>query len=110
MMNFRSEETKSKGVTVLVDARSATWRSTRSCIRRVGDRLLDEDEEEVTARLIALRPDGFWDKQRVDNYCTRVITSAQGDRREVSERFAALSMLAYKRVALFTDHRAFYYL
>lgn len=76
----RSEETRAAGLTLLVDARSAQWRTARAHIRRASLRL-----GSAAATVIALRPDGFWDKQRVDNYCTR----ARGDG-EVSERAPAL--------------------
>ncbi|OXU25614.1 hypothetical protein TSAR_004154 [Trichomalopsis sarcophagae] len=61
-----SEDTQANGLTLLVDARSATWRSARSHIRQACLQLGPR-----AASVIAVRPDGFWDNHRVDNYCTK---------------------------------------
>lgn len=52
--------------------------------------------DSYAASVIAVRPDGFWDKQRVDNYCTK----AHGDG-EVSERASLIKracMCVYIRI------------
>ncbi|KAJ8687535.1 hypothetical protein QAD02_023329 [Eretmocerus hayati] len=65
-----SEETKKSGLALLVDARSATWRMARAFAREAGQQMqLDHQVDQLS--LVVLRPDGFWDKQRVDNYCTK---------------------------------------
>ncbi|XP_031789486.1 uncharacterized protein LOC100679567 isoform X4 [Nasonia vitripennis] len=65
-LDIFSEDTQANGLTLLVDARSATWRSARSHIRQACLQLGPR-----SASVIAVRPDGFWDNHRVDNYCTK---------------------------------------
>lgn len=54
-----------------MDATRSAWRMTRACIRQVGV-VLGAD----AAAIIVLRPEVFWDKQRVDN-CAR--TQKEGE-------------------------------
>lgn len=65
MYIFFSKTSRSKGITVIVDARKGPWKVARSCIRQVCTVCGTEE----LAQLIVLRPDAFWDKQRVEN-CT----------------------------------------
>lgn len=60
------QETRSRGFTVVVDGQKNAWRVARACIRHVSLSLGSD-----LASLIVLRPDAFWDKQRVDN-CTKI--------------------------------------
>ncbi|XP_021915283.1 SEC14 domain and spectrin repeat-containing protein 1, partial [Zootermopsis nevadensis] len=66
-----SAETRRNGLTLVLDATRSAWRMARACIRQV----------EVTmgadaAAIFVLRPEAFWDKQRVDN-CAR--TQKEGE-------------------------------
>lgn len=61
-----SVETRQQGVTVVVDAQRSSWRLVRPVTRQVSQVLGSS-----LATLLVLRPDAFWDKQRVDN-CARV--------------------------------------
>jgi hypothetical protein len=61
-----SPQTRRNGLAVVVDATRSAWRMTRACIRQVGV-VLGAD----AAAIIVLRPEAFWDKQRVDN-CARI--------------------------------------
>ncbi|KAG8287889.1 S14 domain and spectrin repeat-containing protein 1 [Homalodisca vitripennis] len=61
-----SADTRQQGVTVVVDAQRSSWRLVRPCTRQVSVALGSS-----LATLLVLRPDAFWDKQRVDN-CARV--------------------------------------
>ncbi|ERL83562.1 hypothetical protein D910_01236 [Dendroctonus ponderosae] len=60
-----SKSSKRAGFTVLLDARKGSWRLSRSCIRQT----IDTFPEGELRKLVVLKPDGFWDKQRVEN-CT----------------------------------------
>jgi hypothetical protein len=66
-----SPETRRNGLAVVLDATRSAWRTARACIRQVGVTLGAD-----AAAIIVLRPEGFWDKQRVDN-CTR--TQKEGE-------------------------------
>jgi len=66
-----SPQTRRNGLAVVVDATRSAWRMTRACIRQVGV-VLGAD----AAVIIVLRPEAFWDKQRVDN-CAR--TQKEGE-------------------------------
>lgn len=61
-----SVESRQQGVTVVVDAQRSSWRLVRPVTRQVSQVLGSS-----LATLLVLRPDAFWDKQRVDN-CARV--------------------------------------
>ncbi|EEB18960.1 Hyaluronan mediated motility receptor, putative [Pediculus humanus corporis] len=61
-----SQDTRRRGFTILVDCQKTPWRVARACIRHVRLSLGPD-----LASFIVLRPDGFWDKQRVDN-CTKI--------------------------------------
>ncbi|KAG5897359.1 hypothetical protein JTB14_030242 [Gonioctena quinquepunctata] len=65
LLSLFSETSRSKGITAIVDARKGPWKVARSCIRQVNAVF----SEEELSKLIVLRPDAFWDKQRVEN-CT----------------------------------------
>ncbi|KAE8746088.1 hypothetical protein FOCC_FOCC007212, partial [Frankliniella occidentalis] len=60
-----SPETRRAGLTVVVDARTGSWRCVRVAMRQVGASLGPD-----LASLLVIRPDAFWDKQRVDS-CAR---------------------------------------
>ena len=66
-----SPQTRRNGLAVVLDATRSAWRMTRACIRQVGV-VLGAD----AAAIIVLRPEAFWDKQRVDN-CAR--TQKEGE-------------------------------
>lgn len=70
--SFGSDETKRKGLTVIVDAQKGPWRVAKSCIRQVTEAM----SPPVLAKLLILRPEAFWDKQRVEN-CTTVQTEGE---------------------------------
>ncbi|XP_066257903.1 SEC14 domain and spectrin repeat-containing protein 1-B [Euwallacea similis] len=65
LLSIFSEATKKSGFTLVLDARKGAWRASRGCIKQV----LGAFAEGQLKRLIVLKPDGFWDKQRVEN-CT----------------------------------------
>lgn len=67
-----STTTRSRGLTAIVDARKGPWKVARSTIRQVNAVFLTNE----LAQLIVLRPDAFWDKQRVEN-CTSFQTDSQ---------------------------------
>lgn len=60
-----SPETRRNGITVLLDARRCPWRTARGAIRTTGLTIGAD-----LGRLIVLRPEAFWDNQKVD--CTKV--------------------------------------
>ncbi|CAH0384233.1 unnamed protein product [Bemisia tabaci] len=60
-----SPDTRRNGVCAIVDAQASSWRMARLVVRQVSETL----GRDVSA-LIVLRPEAFWDKQRVDN-CAR---------------------------------------
>lgn len=57
-----SNETRNAGFVVVIDAQKCPWRLARAHIRHVGV-LLGTN----LIKLIVIRPDAFWDKQRVEN-------------------------------------------
>ncbi|XP_066595674.1 SEC14 domain and spectrin repeat-containing protein 1-like [Prorops nasuta] len=63
-LHIFSDETKQRGLGLIVDARRGAWRVARSCLR-LATTLMGSR----AALVIVVRPDGFWDK-RVDN-CTK---------------------------------------
>ncbi|KAF5297176.1 hypothetical protein FQA39_LY12191 [Lamprigera yunnana] len=65
LLSVYSDESRNRGVTVLLDTRKGHWKTARSYIRQVTSSLTTEE----LAQLIVIRPDAFWDKQRVEN-CT----------------------------------------
>lgn len=71
-----SPQTRCNGLAVVVDATRSAWRMTRACIRQVSV-VLGAD----AAAIIVLRPDAFWDKQRMDS-CAR--TQKEGEVRSSS--------------------------
>lgn len=62
---LHSEETKSNGFTILVDAQREAWRVARGCIRESSAAC----GTNIAVFVIVLRSDGFWEKH-VDN-CTK---------------------------------------
>lgn len=58
-----SHETLSNGLTIVIDAQKCSWRLARIWIQHVQS-LVDVD---YLKSLIVIRPDAFWDKQRVEN-------------------------------------------
>uniref|UniRef100_A0A1B0CIV4 Uncharacterized protein n=1 Tax=Lutzomyia longipalpis TaxID=7200 RepID=A0A1B0CIV4_LUTLO len=60
-----NDETKSCGFTVLIDAQKCSWRLAKIHMRATT--LLGAN----LSTLIVIRPDAFWDKQRVEN-CARI--------------------------------------
>ncbi|CAH1113166.1 unnamed protein product [Psylliodes chrysocephalus] len=65
LLSLFSKASRSRSLTVIIDARKGPWKVARSCIRQVNV-VFSPDE---LSKLIVLRPDAFWDKQRVEN-CT----------------------------------------
>ncbi|EAA04479.4 AGAP007560-PA [Anopheles gambiae str. PEST] len=61
-----SPETVSSGLAVILDAQKCSWRSTRQYIRHVQQLLSCEQMNSF----LVIRPDAFWDKNRVEN-CAR---------------------------------------
>ncbi|PSN33370.1 hypothetical protein C0J52_23699 [Blattella germanica] len=66
-----SPETRRNGLAVVLDAQRSAWRMARTCIRQVGMTLGAD-----AASIVVLRPEAFWDKQRMDN-CAR--TQKEGE-------------------------------
>ncbi|KAL1117099.1 hypothetical protein AAG570_004427 [Ranatra chinensis] len=66
VLSILSDDTRSLGVTIVLDAQRSNWRLTRVCVRHILHRLHRDD----AVNLIVVRPEAFWDK-RVDN-CTRI--------------------------------------
>uniref|UniRef100_A0A182QBH8 SESTD1-like spectrin repeats region domain-containing protein n=1 Tax=Anopheles farauti TaxID=69004 RepID=A0A182QBH8_9DIPT len=60
-----SPETVGGGLAVILDAQKCTWRSARQYIRHVQQLLADPMDS-----FLVIRPDAFWDKNRVEN-CAR---------------------------------------
>lgn len=69
---FYSKRTRTEGLTVIIDAQKGSWRQTRNSIRQVTEIFTPEE----LGSLIVLRPEAFWDKQRVD-HCTRTRKDGQ---------------------------------
>ncbi|CAG9824337.1 unnamed protein product [Phaedon cochleariae] len=65
LLSLFSKASRSRGLTVIVDARKGPWKVARSCIRQINAVFSAEE----LCQLIVLRPDAFLDKQRVEN-CT----------------------------------------
>lgn len=63
LLSIFSAATRTKGFTVIIDARKGSWRASRSCIKQVSETFGPSELK----RLIVLKPDGFWDKQRIEN-------------------------------------------
>ncbi|XP_065160451.1 titin-like isoform X4 [Atheta coriaria] len=63
IISIFSNETARRGFTVILDARKCPWRVARSCIRQVNAAFPTGE----LAQFIVLRPDAFWDKQRVES-------------------------------------------
>ncbi|KAF5301257.1 hypothetical protein FQR65_LT00957 [Abscondita terminalis] len=90
LLSVFSNESRTRGITVLLDTRKGHWKTARSYIRQVTSSLNPEE----LAQLVVIRPDAFWDKQRVEN-----CTSTQKDNQVVFTspsrliRFVELSQL-----------------
>ncbi|KAL7299327.1 hypothetical protein TKK_0007905 [Trichogramma kaykai] len=69
-LSIFSFETKSSGLTLLIDARSTTWRTIRTYTRRIIQHLRKLCPESPS-RVIVVRAEGFWEKPNVENYCIR---------------------------------------
>ncbi|CAH1976523.1 unnamed protein product [Acanthoscelides obtectus] len=65
LLSLFSETSRLRGLTVIIDGRKGPWKVARACIRQVNAVFSAEE----LAQCIVLRPDAFWDKQRVE-YCT----------------------------------------
>ncbi|XP_050302710.1 titin-like isoform X2 [Anthonomus grandis grandis] len=65
LFSIFSDETKAKGFTVILDARKGSWKLSRLLIKQT----INSFEEGELKLLLVLRPDGFWDQQRIEN-CT----------------------------------------
>lgn len=61
LCKYFSDETKNCGFTVIVDAQKCSWRLAKMHMRATS--LLGAN----LATLIVIRPDAFWDTQRVEN-------------------------------------------
>ncbi|KAK4877376.1 hypothetical protein RN001_009882 [Aquatica leii] len=72
LLSIFSNESRTRGVTVLLDTRKGHWKTARSYIRQVTTSLTAKE----LAQLVVVRPDAFWDKQRVEN-CTSVQKDSQ---------------------------------
>lgn len=83
-------ETRRNGLTVLVDGQRNAWRVARACIRHIGFSLGPD-----LANLIVVRPDAFWDKQRVDN-CTKTHKEGEVSFKIKSEKFREKSEIKMK--------------
>lgn len=57
---------------MLLDARKGPWKTARSYIRQVNNSLTPEE----LVQFVVVRPDAFWDKQRVEN-CTSTQKDSQ---------------------------------
>lgn len=71
-LNLYSKRTRTEGLTVIIDAQRGSWRQTRTSIRQVTETFTPEE----LGLIIVLRPEAFWDKQRVD-HCTRTRKDGQ---------------------------------
>lgn len=60
-----SEETLKDGLDAIVDGQRCGWRTTKTTVESVTTILGDK-----LRKLYIVRPDGFWDKQRLEN-CTK---------------------------------------
>ncbi|CAH0547513.1 unnamed protein product [Brassicogethes aeneus] len=65
LLSIFSNSSRSRGITTILDARKGPWKVARSCIKQITTVF----ESGELAHLVVLRPDAFWDKQRVEN-CT----------------------------------------
>lgn len=63
--NDISKETVNNGLNVIIDTQNCSLRCARQAIQYVNDSFDGKD-----VKMYALRPEVFWDKQRVDN-CTK---------------------------------------
>ncbi|XP_031348623.1 titin isoform X3 [Photinus pyralis] len=72
LLSVFSSENQARDVTVVLDTRKGNWKTARSYIRQVNATLTTSE----LAQLIVVRPDAFWDKQRVEN-CTSTQTDGQ---------------------------------
>lgn len=61
-----SHETLLAGLSVVIDAQRTSWRLTKAWIAHVQS-LIDVD---YAKQILVIRPDAFWDKQRVES-CTK---------------------------------------
>lgn len=64
-MFIASTETINTGINVIIDTQNCSWRCARNAIDYIIERL---DRDKI--KLYAVRPEVFWDKQRVEN-CTK---------------------------------------
>lgn len=62
-----SHETLNNGLVLLIDAQKSSHRLTNTWIEHVQS-IVDPDYLKL---MLVIRPDAFWDKQRMDNYCTK---------------------------------------
>lgn len=60
-----SNETVNNGLNVVIDTQMCSWRCARNAIQYVSESLACN-----ATKLYAIRPEVFWDKQRIEN-CTK---------------------------------------
>lgn len=59
---LNSDETLKDGIDAIIDAQKCNWRSVKSIVDVVTNSL-----DIKLRKLYVVRPDGFWDKQRLEN-------------------------------------------
>lgn len=57
-----SSDTKKNGIVAVIDAQKCSWRQARAHIRLVTPLI-----EKHLEHLVVIRPDAFWDKQRMES-------------------------------------------
>lgn len=57
-----SDETLKDGIDAIIDAQKCNWRSVKATVDTVTNSL-----DSKLRKLYVVRPDGFWDKQRLEN-------------------------------------------
>ncbi|KAL1501727.1 hypothetical protein ABEB36_007003 [Hypothenemus hampei] len=67
LISIFSDQTRKLGFTVILDARKGCWKLSRLWIKQTIETFRDQQLK----RLIVLKPDGFWDKQRIENCTTQ---------------------------------------
>lgn len=62
LLQSLSDQSKSEGLIIVIDAQKCSWRLARTHMRYVISLI-----QKNLANIIVIRPDVFWDKQRVEN-------------------------------------------
>ena len=66
LVNLYSTDTRRLGLCMVINSQKTTWRVTRVILQRVTEIFSTE-----LTTIIILRPEAFWDKQKVEN-CARL--------------------------------------